>query len=136
MSTSTYKLLPLQGPTSLASTALAAIDRIPTYTYARSQSDIGIQPQKIASDKSLDIPNTPGGGLTRRFLASIPKDWTIPTACILEFVMEGDNRADAVQLANVVVQSLGLSPQMKGWKEPESWSIGLFGSPPDQTLYG
>ncbi|KAG8796677.1 hypothetical protein FRC17_007969, partial [Serendipita sp. 399] len=42
------------------------------------------------------VPFIPGGGLTRRMLSlTASSEWAIPTLAILQFVMEGDNRADA-----------------------------------------
>lgn len=81
------------------------------------------------------MPFIPGGSLTRRILQTLSKSQSsVPTAAILQFVLEGDNRADAALLASVVVAVLGLS--IGGFKEPPSWKQGLFGAPPDQTLYG
>jgi hypothetical protein len=43
---------------------------------------------------------------------------------VLSFVVEGDNRADAREMAGVVdvVLDLGVGRQGSGgWKEPESW---------------
>jgi proteasome assembly chaperone 2 len=69
-------------------------------------------------------------------LASLGESWPIPTAALLQFVLEGDNRADANLLAVVVAKVLNIEGSIKVWKQPGSWSRGLFGSPPDQTLYG
>ncbi|KAH8119502.1 PAC2 family-domain-containing protein [Phellopilus nigrolimitatus] len=89
-----------------------------------------------APSKSENIPFIPGGGLTRRLLSLAPSStpWKVPTAAILQFVLEGDNRADAEFLAGVVARVLKLS--VAQWKQPGSWSVGLFGTPHDQTLYG
>ncbi|KAG7098809.1 hypothetical protein E1B28_000714 [Marasmius oreades] len=88
------------------------------------------------SNDGTQIPFIPGGGLTRRFLLSLPREWSIYTAAILMFAMDGDNRADAHLLASAVVTVLGLESNIKEWKEPESWNQGLFGTPHDSTLYG
>jgi proteasome assembly chaperone 2 len=90
------------------------------------------------SSHSHTTPFVPSGGLTRRFLDSLPASWPISTACLLQFVMEGDNRADAHLLATVVSKVLGLEADVQkgGWKQPASWEVGLFGSDHDQTLYG
>ncbi|KAF9263375.1 hypothetical protein L218DRAFT_959402 [Marasmius fiardii PR-910] len=82
------------------------------------------------------IPFIPGGGLTRRFFLSLPKDWPIDTAAFVMFAMDGDNRADANLLASAVVTVLGLESNVKEWKQPGSWNQGLFGTPHDQSLYG
>jgi proteasome assembly chaperone 2 len=54
--------------------------------------------------------------------------------------MEGDNREDAKLLATAVARILGEDVLKRlpkeGWKEPESWKIGLFGTAVDETLYG
>lgn len=80
------------------------------------------------------MPFIPGGGLTRRLLLSLPSDWNIPTAALVQFVLEGDNRGDAMYLANVIAGIF--KSEVKEWKEPKSWALGLFGTPLDQTLYG
>jgi proteasome assembly chaperone 2 len=48
--------------------------------------------------------------------------------------MEGDNREDAQLMAAVVSKVLQI--EVPSWKQPSSWSYGLFGTPHDQTLYG
>ncbi|KAF9051110.1 hypothetical protein BDZ89DRAFT_1056982 [Hymenopellis radicata] len=82
------------------------------------------------------VPFIPGGGLTRRILSSLPSSWPIPTVSLLQFVLEGDNKADAQMLASVVAQVGSFHALIKQWKQPTSWSAGLFGTPHDQTLYG
>lgn len=82
------------------------------------------------------IPFIPGGGLTRRILSSLPQTWSIPTAALLQFVLEGDNREDAHLLAAVVAKVLGIDHAISEWKRPGSWEQGLFGTPHEQTLYG
>jgi len=77
----------------------------------------------------------PGAGLTRRLLSSIPKSWSIPTAALLRFALDGDNRDDALSLASVTAEIVGVPPSNVEWKQPKSWT-GLFGTPHDQTLYG
>jgi proteasome assembly chaperone 2 len=66
-------------------------------------------------------------------LSAFPNDWPIPTAALLQFVMEGDNRADALALAAVVAKVFDLD--VTKWKEPASWRQGLFGPPPNGELY-
>ncbi|KAG7446322.1 uncharacterized protein BT62DRAFT_1075904 [Guyanagaster necrorhizus] len=83
-----------------------------------------------------DIPFIPGGGLTRRTLASLPREWIIPTVALLQFVLEGDNRADAHMLAIVATKVAGIESHIGELKQPSSWNQGLFGTPHDQTLYG
>jgi proteasome assembly chaperone 2 len=80
------------------------------------------------------IPLIPGGGLTRRILSSFPAGWKIPTASLLQFVLEGDNRVDAGLLASVVIKVI--NKDIAQWRQPGSWRDGLFGTPHDQTLYG
>lgn len=70
----------------------------------------------------------------RRLLESVPAGWAIPTASILQFVLEGDNRADAGYLAAVVAKVIGVD--VAQWRQPGSWTDGLFGTPHDQSLYG
>ncbi len=102
---------------------------IPKYS-----SPVPQRPQN--EDDEPDIPFIPGGGLTRRTLASLPREWTIPTLALLQFVLEGDNRADAHMLAIVAAKVAGIESNVGEWKQPSSWNQGLFGTPHDQTLYG
>lgn len=90
------------------------------------------QPQEGAEGSAISF--IPGGGLTRRMLSSIPAGWNIPTAGLLQFVLEGDNRADAGLLASIVAKVVG--KDITQWRQPGSWRDGLFGTPHDQTLYG
>lgn len=63
--------------------------------------------------------------------------WTIPTASLLQFVVEGDNRADANLFAIVVTKVLATADTLiYEWKQPTSWAQGLFGAGHDQSLYG
>ncbi|KAN0133961.1 PAC2 family domain containing protein [Lactarius tabidus] len=101
---------------------------IPEYTSPVSQHP-GVAPQTEGP-----IPFIPGGGLTRRILSNIPADWNVPTAALLHFVLEGDNRSDASLMASVTAKVLSL--EVPEWREPSSWQQGLFGTPHDQTLYG
>ncbi|KAG6900494.1 hypothetical protein C0993_009804 [Termitomyces sp. T159_Od127] len=86
------------------------------------------------SVQEVGVPFIPGGGLTRRIMASLPPNWNIPTASLLQFVLEGDNRGDARLLAAVVAKVIG--HDVLEWQQPNSWNVGLFGAPHDQTLYG
>lgn len=124
---STYAFIPDQCPT-LNDTPLATISQLPTYKFAPKRTDAA------ETDAKSVIPLIPGGGITRRFLSSLPQKWPVPTACILQFVLEGDNQADAEYLANIVAKALKLS--ISQWKRPSSWRVGLFGTPHDQSLYG
>jgi proteasome assembly chaperone 2 len=129
--TPTYQLRPLNA-VSLSSTPLARLTTLPIPEYS---SPVSQHPFQSTVESETDVPFIPGGSLTRRILHSLSKSQSpVPTAAILQFVLEGDNRADAAMLASVVVAVLGLS--IGGFKEPRSWKQGLFGAPPDQTLYG
>ncbi|KAJ3511611.1 hypothetical protein NLJ89_g3997 [Agrocybe chaxingu] len=128
MATPTYQILPENCPT-LAGTPLQRLSSLPIPTYTSPVSQ-GLQP----AESSSSTPFIPGSGITRRILSSIPSGWNIPTASVLQFVLEGDNRADAGLLASVVVKVLG--KQITQWRQPESWRDGLFGTPHDQTLFG
>jgi len=103
---------------------------IPAYTspFLQSPRDIENEAQNAA------IPFIPGGGLTRRILSSLPVGWSVPTGSLIQFVMEGDNRADARLFAAITLRVLG--QEVTEWKHPRSWKEGLFGTPQDQTLYG
>ncbi|PPQ77228.1 hypothetical protein CVT25_011074, partial [Psilocybe cyanescens] len=129
MLTPTYQICP-QNSAPLDATALASLLSLPIPTYI---SPVQQQPPQL-SVNSLEIPFIPGGGLTRRILSSLPAGWNIPTACLLQFVLEGDNRADAGFLASVVMRVIG--KEVTHWKQSGSWRDGLFGTPHDQTLYG
>jgi proteasome assembly chaperone 2 len=127
--TPTYHILPANTP-DLFSTPLASLSDLPIPAYTSPV------PQRPQDTQSHEIPFIPGGGLTRRILSSLPSPWPIPTAALLRFVMEGDNRADAKLFAMVVAKLLGVDTVINKWKEPRSWEQGLFGPPHDQTLYG
>jgi proteasome assembly chaperone 2 len=129
-STPTYHIAPPNTP-SLESTPLHNLLRLPIPAYT---SPVSQHPGRPVAES--DIPFISGGGLTRRVLSSLGESWTVPTAALLQFVLEGDNRADAHLFAAVVAKVLGIEESIKAWKRPSSWARGLFGSPPDQTLYG
>jgi len=131
MHSSTFKLTAPRTSPSPAS-PFSRIDQLPTYTYASSQSPYS--EMRAESETRPAVPFIPGGGLTRRILSTLPAAWSVPTACVLQFVMEGDNRADAHFLAGVLSNLLKLT--VSEWKEPQSWREGLFGTPHDQSLYG
>jgi len=145
MLTPTYYIHP-SGTPPLVSSPLSSLSRlqIPEYT-----SPVMQHPQSSANEGS--IPFIPGGGLTHRFLSSIlpslnakaspilnpiPKKWSIPTAALLQFVVEGDNTADANLFAVVVAKVLAVDALIREWKQPTSWTQGLFGTVHDQSLYG
>ncbi|KAJ7772577.1 PAC2 family-domain-containing protein [Mycena maculata] len=131
MMTPTYQIRPSTAM-SLSSTPLARLSELPIPEYS---SPVPQYPLQSADEREPDVPFIPGGSLTRRILQTLSKSQSsVPTAAILQFVLEGDNRADAALLASVVVAVLGLN--VGGFKEPRSWKQGLFGAPPDQTLYG
>jgi len=120
MFTPTCQIHPPNAP-PLTTTALRALTSLPQYTFSDSVKD-------------SVIPFIPGGGLTWRILNSLPPQWPVPTASLLRFVSEGDNRIDAALFAAAVAQVLGLS--IEHWTQPNSWRQGLFGAPHDGTLYG
>ena len=126
--TPTYQLHPTNGP-SLASTALESLMSLPIPTYTSP-----VQQKFHEGVESSTIAFIPGGGLTRRMLSSFPAGWNIPTAGLLQFVLEGDNRADAGLLASVAAKVI--RKDITQWRQPGSWRDGLFGTPHDQTLYG
>lgn len=125
---------------SLQNTPLSNAAQFPQYTYSssvdgRSARNPLTVSSRYPSTKASPIPLIPGGGLTRRLLSQIDSsEWNIPTAAILQFILEGDNRADAEFLANAVSRILEL--RVECWRQPPSWNVGLFGTPHDQTLYG
>ncbi|KAJ3561830.1 hypothetical protein NP233_g9959 [Leucocoprinus birnbaumii] len=134
MLTPTYQIVPPNGP-SLVQTSLNSLTSLPIPIY-KSPVRQHIQPHEQSNQEDGVIPFIPGGGLTRRILTSIPEDWSTPIAAILQFVMEGDNRADANLLSAVIAKVLNLETQIQEWRQPTSWQEGLFGTPHDQTLYG
>ena len=126
--TTTYQFRPKNSP--ISSTALQSLESLPIPAYT---SPVQQEPQN--SEENNAIPFIPGGGLTRRILNSLPDGWSVPTACLLQFVFEGDNQADANILASVVAKVIGIDGCLP-WKQPSSWREGLFGAPHDQSLYG
>ncbi|KAJ7496048.1 PAC2 family-domain-containing protein [Mycena galericulata] len=133
MLTPTYQIRPSTS-VPLSSTPLARLTELPIPEYSSPVPQYPLQSADV-NEPEPDVPFIPGGSLTRRILQTLSKSQlSMPTAAILQFVLEGDNRADAALLASVVVAVLGL--KVSGFKEPRSWKQGLFGAPPDQTLYG
>ncbi|KAF8348361.1 PAC2 family-domain-containing protein [Amanita rubescens] len=129
MFTPTHQIQPT-GP-SLATSPLQKLNSLPIPTYTTPVSQ-----HPRTGDGATPIPFIPGGGLTRRILTSLTQNWSIPTAALLQFVLEGDNREDAHLLAAVVAKALGVDHAISEWKRPGSWEQGLFGTPHEQTLYG
>jgi len=127
MSNPTFHLIPSH-TSSLPSSLSSLSTLVPPYR-APVKLDL---PSSREQTQQTDVPLIPGGGLTRRLLSSLPP--SLPTGVLLEYVLEGDNRADALMLANVTAKVLGL--ENLTWKEPSSWQQGLFGTPHDQTLFG
>jgi len=125
-STPTYQIHPPNSP-PLTTTALRTLSSIPSYTFLPSSPHNGV--------KDTSIPFIPGGGLTRRILNSLPSEWSVPTASLLQFVLEGDNRTDAALFAAAAAKVVGLD-SVEHWIQPSSWKQGLFGAPHDRTLYG
>jgi len=130
MITTTYQIRPKNSP-SISSTVLQSLESLLIPVY---KSPVQQEPQN--SEENNSIPFIPSGGLTRRILNSLPDGWNVPTACLLQFVFEGDNRADANILASVVAKVIGVEANCLPWKQPNSWREGLFGAPHDQSLYG
>ncbi|KAF8628876.1 hypothetical protein AX15_003663 [Amanita polypyramis BW_CC] len=129
MLTPTYQIQPPSPPLSTSPLRKLNSLPIPYYTCPVSQ-----HPQ--TSDDATHIPFIPGGGLTRRLMSSLPETWPIPTAALLQFVLEGDNREDAQLLAMAAAKVLDFDSAVPEWKHPSSWNQGLFGTPHEQTLYG
>ncbi|KZT21425.1 hypothetical protein NEOLEDRAFT_1121269 [Neolentinus lepideus HHB14362 ss-1] len=137
MLTPTYHIVPSSSP-SLQSTPLSSISGLPIPSYTSPTPHYPLSDQISPSSESTTIPFIPGGGLTRRFLSviSTTTPWKVPTASLLQFVMEGDNRGDAHLLAAVVAKVLGIDTLIPEWRQPGSWQRGLFGAGYDQSLYG
>ncbi|EIM79186.1 uncharacterized protein STEHIDRAFT_163947 [Stereum hirsutum FP-91666 SS1] len=129
MITPTYHIVPPNSP-AWKDTPLSTISTLPIPAYTSPVSQNPLAPAHLEST----IPFIPAGGLTRRILSSLPAAWDIPTASILQFVTEGDNRSDAFLMATAISKVLSLDT--REWKQPLSWQQGLFGTPQDQTLYG
>jgi len=127
MITPTYYIHPPNSP-SWESSPLSSISQLPIPEYSSPVTQF-----PSTSQDEGPIPFIPGGGLTRRILANLPESWESPTAALLQFVLEGDNRSDASLMAAVVAKVLSLEVE---WRQPSSWKQGLFGTPHDQTLYG
>jgi len=132
MFTTTFHIIPnkrhaLRSPSLENITSLS----IPVYT-----SPVLQRAEEGLEGSSAPIPFIPGGGLTRRILSALPETWSTPTASLLQFALEGDNRGDARLLAAVTLKVVGLDVSVNEWKQPKSWQVGLFGAPHDQSLYG
>ncbi|KAL7005843.1 hypothetical protein EMMF5_004579 [Cystobasidiomycetes sp. EMM_F5] len=81
---------------------------------------------------SANMPLISAGGITRRLLsglaASMQNTPEIEVACLLMFVVEGDNRQDAHVLARTVSKTLDVNVSEDSWREPVSWKTGLYGT--------
>ncbi|TFY79887.1 hypothetical protein EWM64_g4120 [Hericium alpestre] len=130
MQVPTYLIRPPNSP-PYDNTRLSGLSSLPIPEFT---SPIIQHPSRISLANEGPVPFIPGGGLTRRMLSSIPPSWSVPTASILQFVLEGDNRQDAALMAAIVAKVLSM--EIDEWKQPSSWKDGLFGTPHDQTLYG
>ncbi|KAH9986532.1 PAC2 family-domain-containing protein [Russula compacta] len=128
MITPTYHVHPPSSP-SWENSPLSSISQLPIPEYS---SPVNQYPG--SSQDEGPIPFIPGGGLTRRILSNLPESWEIPTAALVQFVLEGDNRSDASLMAAIVAKVFSL--EVQEWRQPFSWQQGLFGTPHDQTLYG
>jgi len=127
MEATTYHLTPTTPKVSLHPQWMQQLDRhIPPFLTTTHHTSLS------------ELPIIPGSGLTRRIISSLPESFP-PTAVVLEYVLEGDNRDDAKLLASAVAKALQQELGVTGsepWKEPTSWRFGLFGSEHDQTLFG
>lgn len=70
-------------------------------------------PPLSANAAAGSIPEIPGSGITRQLLSGLPASFP-PTGLILEYVLEGDNRADARILAGASARCLQEELQMAG----------------------
>lgn len=134
--TPTYHIRP-SNTSDFTGTPLHNLSNLPIPLYTSPvHSNPFLAHEGVQISSPSEVPFIPGGGLTRRILTSIStqNEWTIPTACLVQFVLEGDNRADAGHLASVTARILG--KEISLWKQPGSWRDGLFGTPHDQSLYG
>ncbi|KAF7321756.1 Proteasome assembly chaperone 2 [Mycena kentingensis (nom. inval.)] len=135
MATPTYHLL--AGPSqALESTPLARLLQLPISAYTSPVSQYPQNHPAAAAQSAADnsVPFIPGGSLMRRIFQTLSKSpQSVAIAGLLQFVLEGDNRADAALLASAVVATLEI--KIVGFKEPQSWKRGLFGPPPDESIY-
>jgi proteasome assembly chaperone 2 len=120
------------GAPALAGSPLAALGTLPIPPFVPAAAPTG-------TGDAAGIPLIPGGGLTRRLLAALsaPPNGAPPTAALLQFVLEGDNRGDAAALATAAAHAAGAVALLPrgGWAEPPSWQTGLFGGAVDGVLY-
>ncbi|KAG8884398.1 putative choline transporter, neither null mutation nor overexpression affects choline transport [Tulasnella sp. 331] len=91
MLATTYHVL----PNAAAGTPLSSVlEELKTHTLPLS-----------TSTAASEIPSIPGSGLTRRLVSLLPLSFP-PTGLIIEYVLEGDNRADARILAGAAAKCL------------------------------
>uniref|UniRef100_A0A183TEH5 Proteasome assembly chaperone 2 n=2 Tax=Schistocephalus solidus TaxID=70667 RepID=A0A183TEH5_SCHSO len=94
-----------------------------------------------SGDTSGPRLNIPGSGCAEALFSSLSTGGA-PTALLNFFTSEGDNRGDAVYMANFLdswlhlltpqAVSAGMNPSK--WKTPDCWAL-LYGADPDPTLY-
>ncbi|WRT63740.1 uncharacterized protein IL334_000663 [Kwoniella shivajii] len=78
-----------------------------------------------SSNKSTYPPFLPAAGLTRRLLSTFHENDVIH-GTITAWCVEGDNSNDAISLAQIILNVLGIENDVK-LKTPASWD-GLFGT--------
>lgn len=114
LSTSFSKLLPIYSS--------ANTDK-PSTTFSRQD--------KTFSDK---IPPMPAGGLVRKILKTAKNEPNWPTTtALLIFAAEGDNRADAMAMANLIVKTLHGNSQFE-LRQPSDWNL-FFGPPVEPGMF-
>ncbi|PWN32644.1 uncharacterized protein FA14DRAFT_161990 [Meira miltonrushii] len=105
---------------------------LPVYTRANTHAIHELTRNTGGNDDS--IPPMPAGGLVRKLLKAAKKEpnW-LPTTALLVFAAEGDNRADAMAMAKLIVNT-SQDNKNSQLSQPSDWNL-LFGPPLEPGMF-
>ena len=105
---------------------------LPVYTRANTQPNHDLASSSKSNIKS--IPPMPAGGLVRKILKAAKKEDNYPTTtALLIFAAEGDNRADAMVMANLIINTIHNNTKSR-LNQPSDWNL-LFGPPLEPGMF-
>lgn len=105
---------------------------LPVYTSANTHANHELS--RRADSHTDSIPPMPSGGLARKILRATKNDSNWPTTtALLVFAAEGDNRADAMAMANLIVNTTH-NDKHSQLSQPSDWNL-LFGPPVEPGMF-
>lgn len=119
-------------PTPGSSLSASFTKLLPVYTRANTHAIHELA--KEAKNQDDSIPPMPAGGLVRKILKAAKKEsnW-VPTTALLVFAAEGDNRADAMAMAKLIVDTTQSNKDSR-LSQPSDWNL-LFGPPLEPGMF-